>query len=175
VIIGRSPSWAPHEGIVRSISKRYPQSSYSCVGTVTFYGYRWARMKIFWDNDVCFILLFPMNPKPNNQKLSPKFRICSSTSLCGSLAGVCSHLWVLRSTFFSCSSLTRWSLSFSWMNSLPHSWHFTMTWWCACLACFISSSCLSNFSPHWTVLWCKRFLPKRAKYRRCLRLMRHGR
>lgn len=62
----------------------------------------------------------------------------------------CKFLSFLFSTFFLCSSLTWCSLSFSWMNSLPHSSHFTIGWWCMCLAWLIRSTYFGNFSPHWS-------------------------
>ena len=63
------------------------------------------------------------------------------------LSWECSHLWVLWSFSFSWSSLTWCSLSFSWMNSFPQSWHFTIVSWWTCLAWPISSSYFSNFWP----------------------------
>ena len=62
----------------------------------------------------------------------------------------CKFLSCLLSTFFLCSSLTWCSLSFSWMNTLPHWSHFTIGWWWMCLAWLIRSSYFANFSPHWS-------------------------
>lgn len=72
----------------------------------------------------------------------------------------------LLSTFFLCSSLLWCSLSFSWINSLPHSWHFTIGWWWICLAWLIRSSYFANFWPHWSQtffsLWWR--IPKQFLY-----------
>ena len=86
------------------------------------------------------------------QKLSLKFLLWVSTSSWGVRSGLrsCKFLCSLASIFCSCSSLTWCSLSFSWMNSLPHSLHFTIGWWWMCLAWLIKSSYFANFSPHWS-------------------------
>lgn len=72
----------------------------------------------------------------------------------------------LLSTFFLCSSLLWCSLSFSWINSLPQSWHFTIGWWWICLAWLIRSSYFANFWPHWSQtslsLWWR--IPKQFLY-----------
>ena len=90
--------------------------------------------------------------KSMSQKLSLKFLVCSSTSSWGLAEFFTSCrfkcLYSLLWTFFSCSSLAWCNLSFSWINSLPHSSHFTIGWWWICLAWLIRSSYLLNFSPH---------------------------
>ncbi len=83
------------------------------------------------------------------------FLMCTSTSAwrrCTILYFLrwCKFLSCLLSTFFLCSSLTWCSLSFSWMNSLPHSSHLAIEWWCTCLAWLIRSTYFANFSPHWS-------------------------
>lgn len=80
----------------------------------------------------------------------------------------CKFLYFLLSIFLLCSSLTWCSLSFSWMNSLPHSSHFTIGWRWMCLAWLIRSSYFVNFSPHWSqtsfsLLW---RMPKLFLYNR---------
>ena len=86
--------------------------------------------------------------------LSLKYLMYASTSAWGSSTIHYYLRWFvflscLLSVFFLCSSLTWCSLSFSWMNSLPHSSHLTIGWWCTCLAWLISSTYFANFSPHW--------------------------
>ena len=76
----------------------------------------WLRVIIRQYKKIIYTFLFYFY-----QKLSPKFLVCSSTFSWGFIfwSWACSHLWVLRSCFLSCSSLAWCNLSFSWMNSLP--------------------------------------------------------
>ena len=99
----------------------------------------------------CFWLSFILSRGYNAcQKLSLKFLLWVSRSSWGVRGRLpsCKFLCSLLSIFSSCSSLTWCSLSFSWMNSLPHSLHFTIGWWWICLAWLIRSSYFANFSPH---------------------------